>query len=109
MVIFGHNATQEQMSLLLTTTLPLRSLTFAPCDRASCIMLRQPVRARETHHIHLRTVSPRNSSHTTTPVRSGLLRWTVERMQHRSASRNICIVTPSSPAQDCMSSHTAAA
>ena len=38
------NATQEQISLLQTTAVPLRSLTFAPCDPASCVVLQQPVR-----------------------------------------------------------------
>jgi len=47
-VKFRTQANQEQVSLLLTTAVPLRSITFSPCDPASCIMLRQPVRMPET-------------------------------------------------------------
>jgi len=41
------NATQEQIGLLQTTAVPLRSLTFAPCDPASCVVLQQLVRVPE--------------------------------------------------------------
>lgn len=34
-------ATCEQISLLLTMAVPLRSLTFAECDAAACIVLQQ--------------------------------------------------------------------